>query len=1004
MKKKIGVLLILAILLTTLMALATVNTLAADSHTVSFYLDSNRLYQTQTVSNGSYAEIPDTPAKNGSAFEYWTKDGDKFSFATPITADTVLVAEWYTEQYFYTVTFKVGDKTVSTQEVADGESAIAPANPPVDIAGKEFDGWDGNYSSITSDTVITARLKNKQYTVKTIGFDGTVIDTETVEHGQSFTPITPPEVANHSFLEYEYEGELSSVQSDMKIYIIYKPDTYEVTFYSEGLQFGDKAEVEYGDSVLFPASVPSKENYIFIGWYTAAEGGEMYTFNEALDGNLSLYARFIPIEKPKFTVIFHDHSGNQYGGEQRVEKGTAAVEPGAPYSEGYTFLRWNTDFSEVTQDLDIYPIYSVNKYTVTFIDSEGTLKVFKDISHGTGINDSDIGEVNVPVGKEFVCWDKSLKSITEDTVITAVYSNKKYVVMFYNEQNQKIGVTQYIEHGSSAKIPNMSDKTGYTFIGWEAGNGATPDSITDDCIFFARYEKNKYTVSFNEGSENVSSSEVLYGDKAGLYSYEKSDFIFMGWYTDSSLTQRYDFNSAVTENLTLYAKWEQKPETVFTVIFMSDNALVNRQSVVEGGEPTLPANPTKYGYTFEYWQDIMTGERAVLDSITEDMTVVAVFKKNTYTVKFHINGEIVEKTVEHGEAATAPEQIPEKEGYDFAGWDKSFDEVLDNIEVKPKWTIKSFTVTFVDGNNIIHQESVEYLGRATLIPTPQKSGYTFERWIDGEGNAFYFSTPIVGNTTVHASFKASTYTIHYYINGILYREITLPYGSEIALLGEPTADELPENIVFLGWENAPETMPAENIDINAKVRILGYYKVTYYLDGKLYASFEILEGARLDILEAPELDDKYQFSGWSDIPETMPAKDIEIYGTTMPSLKNAVRFEKLITDDGLHLQIYVEQDVEFAAILTSVKVGTGFEILTYYTANGAGEFHIDENGILRFVWAEGENTTAPTLLLKLVLATKDTAALDGIGELKVEDIKAFDADGNIISADYTIIN
>ena len=67
-----------------------------------------------------------------------------------------------------------------------------------------------------------------------------------------------------------------------------------------------------------------------------------------------------------------------------------------------------------------------------------------------------------------------------------------------------------------------------------------------------------YTVSFvmNGHGTAVNSQEVEEGAKAsGPEAPKASGYIFGGWYSDKALTERYDFTTAVTADITLYAKW-----------------------------------------------------------------------------------------------------------------------------------------------------------------------------------------------------------------------------------------------------------------------------------------------------------------------------------------------------------------------------------------------------------------------------------------------------------------
>ena len=86
-------------------------------------------------------------------------------------------------------------------------------------------------------------------------------------------------------------------------------------------------------------------------------------------------------------------------------------------------------------------------------------------------------------------------------------------------------------------------------------NGAMP---SDEIIKSAINPPSICTVSFNaNGHGNAPASQPLYsGDKATKPADPSaSGYTFAGWYTDSACTSTYDFNTAVTSNITLYAKW-----------------------------------------------------------------------------------------------------------------------------------------------------------------------------------------------------------------------------------------------------------------------------------------------------------------------------------------------------------------------------------------------------------------------------------------------------------------
>lgn len=65
-----------------------------DYFTVTFDPDGGSAVASQIVLPGGYAVQPSAPTKSGKTFAGWTRNGSAFSFTSPITADTTLVASW----------------------------------------------------------------------------------------------------------------------------------------------------------------------------------------------------------------------------------------------------------------------------------------------------------------------------------------------------------------------------------------------------------------------------------------------------------------------------------------------------------------------------------------------------------------------------------------------------------------------------------------------------------------------------------------------------------------------------------------------------------------------------------------------------------------------------------------------------------------------------------------------------------------------------------------------
>ena len=117
------------------------------------------------------------------------------------------------------------------------------------------------------------------------------------------------------------------------------------------------------------------------------------------------------------TVTFKDWNGTVLKTEQ-VQYGGAATAPANPTRTGYTFTGWDKAFNNVTADLVVTAQYSINTYTVTFKDWNGTVLKTQQVQYG--------GAATAPAnptrtGYTFTGWDKAFTNVTANLVVTAQY-------------------------------------------------------------------------------------------------------------------------------------------------------------------------------------------------------------------------------------------------------------------------------------------------------------------------------------------------------------------------------------------------------------------------------------------------------------------------------------------------------------------------------------------------------------------------------------------------------
>ncbi|HCL22075.1 MAG TPA: hypothetical protein DHW47_09155 [Oscillibacter sp.] len=140
----------------------------------------------------------------------------------------------------------------------------------------------------------------------------------------------------------------------------------------------------------------------------------------------------------------------------------------------------------------------------------------------------------------------------------------------------------------------------------------------------------------------------------------RQGYQFTGWYLDDT---KYDFNTAVTKDMTLTAKWTAKQYTItFDTAGGSTVASITQDY---GTAITAPADPTREGYTFIGWDKAIPATMPA-----ENMTIKAQWRINRYTVTFDTDGgsTVAPITQDYGTPITAPAD-PTREGYTFIGWD-----------------------------------------------------------------------------------------------------------------------------------------------------------------------------------------------------------------------------------------------------------------------------------------------------------------------------------------------
>lgn len=292
-----------------------------------------------------------------------------------------------------------------------------------------------------------------------------------------------------------------------------------------------------------------KENVVFSDLFTLSLQKEGYT------GRLYRDADFLkPLTKDskvkngdtvyvkwtinKYTVTFMDGE-KVLKAYTNVPHGDTVTAPEVPKKDGKTFSKWDKDFSKVTSDLTINAVYDVDTFTVTFKDGEKVLET-QTVEYEAAATAPDTARLSPPEGMHFAKWDKDFSKVTEDIEVSAVYELNEYTVTFKNGETTL--TADRVKHGSAATPPNVFDTPTAKFVGWDKSF----DNVTSDLIVNAKFETKKFTLTFiNFDGTTVDTAEVEYGasisgkfDEADkAATYDDTILDYVGWY-DKSDTEK----------------------------------------------------------------------------------------------------------------------------------------------------------------------------------------------------------------------------------------------------------------------------------------------------------------------------------------------------------------------------------------------------------------------------------------------------------------------------------
>lgn len=751
--------------------------------------------------DAALGELP-TSTRTGYTFDGWYTEksgGTKITEVSKIPSkNTTYYAHWTINQY--TVTFDGNGGSNGTAITADYDSELQTL-PTSTREGYTFDGW---YTETTGGTKILTTTKmpldgatyyahwnTVDYTITYDLNDGNSGEAKNHENNPSKYTIESdaitlqnPTWTGRVFTGWTWDGHdtkelVVTIDKGTTGNKTYKANwelaAYTVTFDSQGGSDVADVPAQHGKPIVQPSD-PVKEGYTFKGWYTTKEYAIEWNFDDAVMGNMPLYAKW---EINHYAVSFNTNGGSSVDA-QTVDHGNKASLPTEPTREHYEFGGW----------------YSDDKLTTEFDFANTEIK----------------GETTI-----YAKWTPVIYNITYDLDGGSVTLDKLNPI-FYTVETESFTL-------------NNPTKTGYEFKGWSTGDDSKAETAvtitkgtSGDLSYKAVWEKKSYTVTFDsKGSSAVEAAAIKYEEKITKPSDPtKAGYTFAGWYKETACENVWDFdNDVVTDETTLYAKWTANR---YTALFdKNEGDTVSPASIEKDYQEELGTLPTatRTGYSFAGWFTAATGGDQISNKTKmplDGTTYYAQWTINQYTVKFDGNGGSNETDITadyDSELETLP--TSSRTGYTFAGW---YTEKIGGTKVETTtkvpakdvtyyahWTINQYTVKF-DGNGGSNGTEItaDYDSELETLPTSTREGYIFEGWYtEKTGGTRILTTtkmPLDG-ATYYAQWKTVDYTITYDLNdgssseAVNHKDNPLTYtieSSEITLKAPSW-----KNHVFTGW-------------------------------------------------------------------------------------------------------------------------------------------------------------------------------------------------------------
>ena len=776
------------------------------------------------------------------------------------TQDTTYTAQFEKIAKTFTVTFFVQGETYDEQTVAFHANAQAPADPVVE--GFRFDGWDKEFTDVTTDleidALLTAMTEVCFVTVDTTKCDSVPVDTTIV------IPDNPPSSDSlicDAWLNGEVElhagdeltiAQLTTLEAKCSV------NKLDVKFFVLDNMI-DSQSVAYGTAAQAPAD-PVVEGYRFESW----DKDFSYVIS-ALNVNANM---------TKMTTVCVIALGETKC--EDVPADSTMPTPVVPSNEDSTCTEWTvngetfTDSTFLASEVpELVAKCHANELIVSFYVAEGSndaalFKTQKVAYEAAATDPKDEVLEFYGEGYRFDGWDKDFSKVVENLDVTGKVTKMTTVCVI------ALGETKCedVPADSTMPTPVVPSNEDSTCTEWTAnGETFTAESFTASEVpeLVAKCHANAFDVKFVAFDTVLVDSQRVAFDSSAVAPADPvfEGYRFDGW--DKEFTN-------VQSDLTVNAKMTAVVEVCFVALGETKCDTVPADTTIE--TPDLPSTEDSTCVDWTVDGETFSDSTFLASEVSE---LVAVCLAKEFDVKFVAFDSVLvdSQRVAYGTAAIAPDSlVPVFEGYRFSDWDADFTYVEDNMTVNAVFdTLVKVTLSAEVGiatldSSFYVLKDTTFTGLKSMIDSLSGEFFACEE-ITVNGEALTDTVVASENLVVSAKCSLILHTVSYYVDDTLFA--TEQVGHSYSAKGVEAPEK--SGMRFSKWDADLHNVVAD-IRANAIYTEIEVDTIKVVVSGKTIDSVVVAKGDSVEYTLPKVKDTKDSiFLGWKVNGELVDAGD-----------------------------------------------------------------------------------------------------------------------------------